>query len=446
MITKTLFFPIFFLTATCILVAVKAAFQVISETKLEGRIKHSRGPLLFSRWLSTLFPNEREPIVLDFLTFTGIITLACYGMSSSIFLASNLFFGSNILADGKSIGFTFPWLLLAFLICAGSAICFSTLFHLFALRAPIATIKLFSFIATLIVSIFLPISLPFIWFEKMLSGRQKPEPEADSREELRSRLLELLEEMQEEKLIEERDRVMIKSIAQFGGLVVREIMVPRVDMICLPENATAQEAYNCFIEHEYSRVPIYKDSIDHITGLLLYKNFMEYCLEQIIQGKRLSELSISSLVIPILYAPENKRIRDLLNEIKSEKIHVAIVVNEYGCTEGLVSIEDILEELIGGEIRDEHDVDEEVLFRRLQDKSWIVDGRMSIVDVERELGVAIPHNAEYETIAGFISWKMGAIPPSGTVIYEDYFSLRVLESDRRQIHKVKITVENPSHV
>ncbi len=443
MITKSLFFPIFFLLTACVLVAVRTAFQTISETEIEERMRYSKWHLFFFHWLGKLFPNEKDSIVLDFLTFTGVITLACYGMSSSIYLASNLFFSSNIIITGNVIGFTFPWLLLAFAICTSFAICINTLFHLFALKAPIATLKLFSLITTLIVIIFFIISLPFIWVEKLLAGRQNPSDKTDSPEELRSRLLELLEEMQEEKLIEEKDGAMIKSIAQFGKLVVREIMVPRVDMICLPETATAQEAFNCFIEHEYSRVPIYRESIDHITGLLLYKKFTEYCLEQMIEGRNLSELSISSLAIPILYAPENKRIRDLLNEIKSEKIHAAIVVNEYGCTEGLVTIEDILEELVGSEIRDEHDVDEEVLFKRMHDKSWVVDGRMSIVDVERELSVVIPHNAEYETIAGFISWKMGAIPPSGTMIHEDLFNLRILESDRRQIHKVKISVENP---
>ena len=376
MITATPLFPIIFLLSASILVAVRTALQSTSDTEIHQRMKHSKPHLFLFDWIERIFPQADKQISIDFLTFTGVITLACYGMSSSIYLASNHFFSSYRNFSSEEISFTLSWLLLCIAIITACALCINTLFHIFALKAPIATLKLFSLLASFIIAVFFLVSFPFIWLENLISKKgQTQELVTNSPEELRSRLLELLEEMQEEKLIEEKDRMMIKSVAEFGKLVVREIMVPRVDMICLAENATAKEAYDCFVEHEYSRVPVYKDSVDHITGLLLYKDFMDFCLNQMIQGKQLSDLSIASLPIPVLYAPENKRIRDLLNEIKTEKIHAAIVVNEYGCTEGLVTIEDILEELVGSEIQDEHDQDEEVLFKQMQDRSWIVDGK-----------------------------------------------------------------------
>ncbi len=440
MITATPFFPILFLTAACILSCVKSAFQRTSESEIEERMKYSKFHLFFFNWLERTFPDEKDHPAGDFLSFTCLITLACYGMSSSVFLAANSFYNSNIYISEHSINFSFIWLLLSIAIITGLALCANTLFHIFALKFRIAALKLFSFIASLIILVFFVISFPFLWIERLLAIKKQEPSTAASPDELRSRLLDLLGEMEEEKVIEHHDRKMIKSVAQFGKLVVREIMVPRVDMICLSEESTAQDAYDCYIEHGYSRVPIYKDSIDHITGLLLYKDFMDFCFKKIQDGKTLADIEISPLVIPVLYAPENKRIRDLFNEIRTEKIHAAIVVNEYGCTEGLVTTEDILEELVGSQIQDEHDEDEELLFKQAQDKSWIVDARMSIVDVERELGISVPHHAEYETLAGFISWKMGSIPAIGTTMHEDFFDVRILQSDRRQIHKVKISL------
>jgi CBS domain containing-hemolysin-like protein len=183
--------------------------------------------------------------------------------------------------------------------------------------------------------------------------------------------------------------------------------------------------------------------VDHISGMLLYKDLLKFFLHALETGlDELKKTSIKTLMNPTIYTPENRKIRDLFQELRIQKMHVAIVVNEYGCTEGLVTIEDILEELVGSEIQDEHDEDEELLYKETHDKSWIVDAKMSIVDVEKQFGLVLPHNAEYETIAGFISWKMGTIPSPGTTILEDQFNIKILSSDPRQIHKVKITPEH----
>lgn len=430
MITATPLFLIIFLLAACILSAERTALMRTQENDIEERMRHTKSQLAFFRWLDRILPEAKISASSDFLSFTSIIALIGYGLSIAIYLSSNHFFTATP---------SLIWLIITLAIATALALFVSIFFHLFALKASIATLKLFTFLSILLVCLFLPISFPFIWMERRLSCTPKTPQTHPSPDELRDRLLELLEEMEEEGEIEATDSKMIKSVAQFGKLVVREIMVPRVDMVCLSENDHAKAAYDCFVEHGYSRVPIYKDSVDHIAGMILYKSFMEYCFNEVAKGKKLESIPITPLIVPILYAPENKRIRDLLVEIRHEKVHAAIVVNEYGCTEGMVTIEDVLEELVGSEIRDELDEDEAILFRKTQDKSWIVDGRMNIVDVARELGIIIPHNAEYETIAGFISWKMGTIPTPGTEIYEDLFKLRILESDKRQIHKVKIT-------
>ena len=116
-------------------------------------------------------------------------------------------------------------------------------------------------------------------------------------------------------------------------------------------------------------------------------------------------------------------------------------MNEYGCTEGLLTIEDILEELVGSEIQDEHDLGEESLYKKSLDKGWIVDATMSIVDVEKELNLELPHGPEYETVAGFLSLQAGCIPKPGTIVHGENFHIEVLKSDERQILEVKITPE-----
>ena len=147
---------------------------------------------------------------------------------------------------------------------------------------------------------------------------------------------------------------------------------------------------------------------------------------------------IEKIAKPILYTPETKKISSLLQEFRSKQIHLAIVVDEYGGTEGIVTIEDILEELVG-EIADEYDIAEEVLFTPLPDGGWIVDAKMSIIDIEEELGVKIPQGPEYDTIGGYIFHRAGAIPLKGWRIHHDEFDLEVLSSSERSIEKIRIT-------
>jgi CBS domain containing-hemolysin-like protein len=125
--------------------------------------------------------------------------------------------------------------------------------------------------------------------------------------------------------------------------------------------------------------------------------------------------------------------------MRARKIHAAIIVNEYGCTEGLVTIEDIVEELIGSEIFDEHDEEDDLIYKKTHDMGWIIEANVSIIDAEREFGIKLPHNSEYETIGGFISTKMGIVPKPGSIIHYDGYEIKVLSSNERKILKVKIT-------
>jgi putative hemolysin len=153
---------------------------------------------------------------------------------------------------------------------------------------------------------------------------------------------------------------------------------------------------------------------------------------------------IETITKPVLYTPETKTISNLLQEFRQKQVHLAIVVDEYGGTEGIVTIKDILEELVG-DISDEHD-DRETLFVTHPQGGWIIDPRMTILDLEEKLGVKIPQEGEYDTVAGYIFHCAGAIPTKGFLIHRDTFEIEILNSSDRSVEKVRIkTVESPNH-
>jgi len=443
MITSTILLPVLFLFLLCLSYGMKTSINRLTVNELEEAFNNNPVRFFFFRWISKIFPQERTCPLNDFLSISGLISTISYAVSGVIYLSSHEFLGQYITFSNDQAVYFGLWLFLSILVLVAIAIFFYIVFHLFATRAVFATLKLFTYVISIYLMILFPLIWPILWLEKtLISDKKPPEPKLSS-EKLKKRLLELLEEPNVQEILDPRDIRSVRAMANFGSLVVREIMVPRVDVVALPSTATIHDALKIFVEEGYSRIPVYIDSIDHITGLLLYKSVMEFCLKELDSNLDvIKNTSIQSLISSVIFAPENKRIQDLFQEIRTQKIHVAIIVNEYGCTEGLVTIEDILEELVGSEIQDEHDIDEEAHYIETQDKSYIVDSKMSIIDAEKEFGITIPHNAEYETIGGFISWKMRLIPPSGTTLHHDNFTIEVLQSDKRQIHKIKISSEN----
>jgi CBS domain containing-hemolysin-like protein len=182
---------------------------------------------------------------------------------------------------------------------------------------------------------------------------------------------------------------------------------------------------------------VYKNTLDNINGVLLYKDLLNVYLQQH-DPSILKTTSIESLIKPVVYAPETKKISILLQEMKAKQIHMAIVVDEYGGTEGIVTIEDILEELVG-EIADEYDdLQEEVLFKPHPQGGWIVDAKMNIVDIEKEMTILIPQSPEYDTLGGYIFHRAGAIPTKGWKIHHENFDLEILKTSDRSVEKVRI--------
>ena len=228
----------------------------------------------------------------------------------------------------------------------------------------------------------------------------------------------------------ERGEDLFSSIIEFSDTVIREIMVPRTDMIALPQTSTHAEVQHRVLEARHSRIPVYDETIDNITGILHVKDLVS----ALVRGD--SDLDIKLMLRPTFYVPEIMKISELLREFQRRKTHLAIVVDEYGGTAGVVTLEDIIEEIVG-EIQDEYDV-EEKQFRVLADNKIIADGRVSIWDIEAALGVEFPNDADYETLAGFLLSRTGALPETGMLIRWNNLRFTIKEANEKRVGMVEI--------
>ncbi|HIP87058.1 MAG TPA: HlyC/CorC family transporter [Anaerolineales bacterium] len=233
---------------------------------------------------------------------------------------------------------------------------------------------------------------------------------------------------EEEGVIEENERDMIYSIFAFGDTMVREVMVPRIDIIALDVNTPLPEAVDRVIEAGHSRIPVYEGSIDNIIGLLYAKDLLAYLRD----GH--DPPPLRDILRPPYFVPETKKVDDLLRELQQHRIHMAIAVDEYGGTAGLVTVEDILEEIVG-EIQDEYDK-EEPIFEQIGEREYIIDARMDLDDVNELFGTELSTEAG-ETLGGLIYSTLGRVPVPGDRLQVDGLQIEVLTVKDRRIGKVR---------
>jgi CBS domain containing-hemolysin-like protein len=233
---------------------------------------------------------------------------------------------------------------------------------------------------------------------------------------------------EQEGLIEGEERRLLQSIVDFGDTLVREVMTPRPDIVALPETSTLGDLRALFREQEYSRFPVFRESLDNIAGFVFVKDLV--ALNSVDDAK-----PITSLLRPAVIVPESKRVPELLKQFQRQQTQIAIVVDEYGGTAGLVTIEDLLEEIVG-EIRDEYDVESEPIIDEGGGR-FVFNGKVDIDEVAQRLGVQIEREG-FETVGGFLMTHLGRVPAVGERVDVDGLSVEVLEVDRRRVHKVRI--------
>jgi CBS domain containing-hemolysin-like protein len=224
------------------------------------------------------------------------------------------------------------------------------------------------------------------------------------------------------------ERRLLQSIVDFGDTLVREVMTPRPDIVGIPEDATIGQLRALFREQEYSRFPVFKDSLDNIAGFIFVKDLV--AIDAVDDSK-----PIAPLIRPAAVAPESKRIHELLEQFQRQQVQIAIVVDEYGGTAGLVTIEDMLEEIVG-EIRDEYDVETDPVVDEGGGR-FVVHGKVDIDEVAQRLGVRIEREG-FETVGGYLLSHLGRVPAVGERVEIDGLVVEVLEVERRRVHKVRI--------
>ncbi len=233
---------------------------------------------------------------------------------------------------------------------------------------------------------------------------------------------------EQEGVIQGEERLLLQSIVDFGDTLAREVMTPRPDIVGIRENATIGELRALFREQEYSRFPVFKDSLDNIAGFVFVKDLVALDSSD-------DTRPITSLLRPAVVVPESKRIPELLKQFQRQQTQIAIVVDEYGGTAGLVTIEDMLEEIVG-EIRDEYDVESEPIVDEGGGR-FVVNARVDIDEVAQRLGVRIAREG-FETVGGYLLTHLGRVPAVGERVEIDGLLVDVLEVERRRIHKVRI--------
>src|ERR1700722_136346 len=280
----------------------------------------------------------------------------------------------------------------------------------------------------------LPFSFLFLKLAKIATRSRERESWGDPVEEMKEAIVQILRSSNVKGRLNTADKKLIESVIKFKDRIVREVMVPRVDLFILPAETSVRDAAKELLAEGYSRIPVYQETVDNIIGVLMFKDILQLYMD-CLEGKKESSLlntPIESIIKGVFYTPEIKKVAQLLQEFRAKQMHMAIVVDEYGGTEGVVTLEDILEEIVG-EIADEYDTGEEQLFTpHPGGGSWIVDARMSILDAEETFDIHIPQEGEYDTIGGYIFHKVGSIPQKGLRIHHEDFDLEILSSSERR--------------
>jgi putative hemolysin len=291
-----------------------------------------------------------------------------------------------------------------------------------------ALLSLARFVATLVRPLSALSDAAADLFTRLFGGDHPETVPAGSEEEL----LIITRDDTNDGVIEPEERKMIDNVLRLEETTARDIMVPRVDIVAVAEDASSQEIVDAITEKGHSRLPVYRESIDEIVGVLYAKDLLPF----VIGSTR--TLPVKQLLRPAYVVPESKRLDDLLGELRRNRVHIAVVADEYGGTAGLVTIEDILEEIVG-EIQDEYD-EELTLLESVSESEIIVDGRLPIDEIEEALGVALTGEDDaYGTAAGFVHWHLDRLPQQGDHFDAHGVRAEVLDVEGHRLRRLRLT-------
>lgn len=366
--------------------------------------------------------GQSERLLATILCSNNFVNVAII-MLLNYFFAKTVSFGGNELLE-----FTIMTVLLTFLLLLFGEV----MPKIASAQNPLAMARMCAPAYTLLMKLWWPVS-SLLLSSKRITSKLEHQPQQLSVDDLEQAL-----ELTDKADIAEEQQ-MLKGIIRFGGEMAREVMTPRVDMVDLEIRTPFPEVIKCIVENNYSRIPVYKDTEDHIVGILYIKDLLPHLSKP-------ATFRWQTLVRPATFVPETKMIDDLLRDFQAAKVHIAIVVDEFGGTSGLVTMEDIIEEIVG-EINDEYD-DDKRSFVRLNQNTYVFEAKTLLTDFYRIMQVDEDDfedvSGEADTLAGLLLEIKGEFPQLHEKIQHDRFTFEVMEMDERRIVRIKVIVGKPT--
>jgi putative hemolysin len=278
----------------------------------------------------------------------------------------------------------------------------------------------------------LPITL-FVQFLLSIAALAEEQPGANGETAASEAVEALIEAGEEEGILEESDRDLVRSAVEFGDKVVREVMTPRPAIFAVPGTITLEQFLDLLRVQPFSRVPVYSETLDNVTGIAFAHDLLQ------ISDTDARSQTVAGIQRPVAFVPETKRANELLREMQREKQHMRIVIDEYGGVAGLVTIEDLLEELVGA-IRDEHEDEDNTAVVKEPGGAWVVPGNLEIARVDEILGgVELPEDVEATSVGGLVSETAGRIPQPGEVVEGYGIRFEILASTDRRVNRLRVS-------
>ncbi len=365
--------------------------------------------------LALKLADNYDSLISSILIGNNIVNILASAMGTLLF--TKFIFGSH--PRGEDLGATVSTAVLTIVILIFGEISPKTI----AKNSPERFVLFSAPIINLVRIILFPFIVVFNGWQKLLAKIFKKQDDQGMTEE---ELISIIEEAEEEGDIDKEESDLIKSAIEFGDLEVGDIFTPRIDITALPVTATKEIVAKTFSESGYSRLPVYDGDIDNVVGILYYKDFYTVAYK--------TNVPLHEIIKPVIYVATTQPVNELMKDLQEKQLHMAVVTDEFGSTAGIVTLEDILEEIVG-EIWDEHDeIIEEI--KQIDDKEYIVSGKANIENLFSELD--INHEIESVTVGGWAMEVLGKIPEAGDN-YEEYgLAVEVLEMDGRRVENVRV--------
>lgn len=404
--------------------AAESAFFSLSPTDME--VLRNSSERVDDKIL--LLINSPKKLLATVLISINFINIAIVILNATFIFGSGEDNGALLdFTENPTMGFVIQVVVVTFLILLIGEV----IPKIYATQNPLKTSRTLIYFVLFLQRIFSPISMVLVYSTSLMDKLVKPKSHNISVDELSQAL-----DLTSDEDIPEEDHKILKGIVKFGNTDVKQIMKPRMDVTAFDHSTKYKKLLADITSFGFSRIPIYKDTIDHVVGVLYTKDLLQYLNED-------DNFSWHGIIRPPFFVPENKKIDDLLREFQFKKIHLAVVVDEYGGTSGIVTLEDVIEEIVG-EINDEFD-DDDLVYSKLDDNNYVFEGKAHLMDVYRVLeidGETLEQaKGESDTIGGFLLELEGRIPKKGEKTKFENLTFTIESADNRKIKRVKITIK-----